>query len=190
MLEVLTPAEMGEADRLSVAAGPFDGPGLMRNAGVSVAAAILARFPDAGRIAILCGPGNNGGDGYVTAARLAEAGAAVVAACGGSSSEQVDNLVGRTSLIEAAAILADADVVVTNDSGLMHVASAFDRRIVALYGSSSEKMTPPTSPHAQIISRDLPCRPCLKRECPLGTLACLEEISPRDVFETVERIAR
>lgn len=77
MLEVLTPAEMGEADRLSVAAGPFDGPELMRNAGVSVAAAILARFPDAARIAILCGPGNNGGDGYVTAARLAEAGAAV-----------------------------------------------------------------------------------------------------------------
>ncbi len=123
-------------------------------------------------------------------ARDAEAGAAVVAACDGANAGQVDNLVGRTSLIEAAAILADADAVVTNDSGLMHVASAFDRRIVALYGSSSEKMTPPTSPHAQVISRDLPCRPCLKRECPLGTLACLEEISPRDVFETVERIAR
>lgn len=116
----------------------------------------------------------------------APAGEEVVAASGGA----VDNLVGRTSLIEAAAILADADVVVTNDSGLMHVASAFDRRVVALYGSSSEKMTPPTSPRAQVISREMSCRPCLKRECPLGTQACLKEIGPQEVFEAVERIAR
>ncbi|RCS24244.1 NAD(P)H-hydrate dehydratase [Phyllobacterium salinisoli] len=74
MHELLTPMEMGEADRLAIAAGPCDGYALMRNAGAVIAQAVLSRFPDAGRIAILCGPGNNGGDGYVVAKLLEEAG--------------------------------------------------------------------------------------------------------------------
>jgi ADP-dependent NAD(P)H-hydrate dehydratase / NAD(P)H-hydrate epimerase len=77
MHEVLTPAEMAEADRLTIAQGSFDGYGLMRNAGAAVADAILRRFPEAGRIAVLCGPGNNGGDGYVIAGLLRQAGLAV-----------------------------------------------------------------------------------------------------------------
>lgn len=115
----------------------------------------------------------------------APAGAAIAAAAPGT-----DDLTGRTNLMEAAAVLAGANVVVTNDSGLMHVASALDRRVVAVFGSSSEKMTPPTAPDARVISRPLPCRPCMKRECPLGTLACLESIDAGEVFEAAERIAR
>mgnify|MGYP000122510986 CR=1 FL=1 len=76
-LELLTPIEMAEADRRAIAAGPFDGYGLMLNAGRAVAAAVLQRFPDAAQIDVLCGPGNNGGDGYVAATLLAEAGATV-----------------------------------------------------------------------------------------------------------------
>lgn len=95
----------------------------------------------------------------------------------------VDNLVGRTSLIDAAAILATSDVVVSNDSGLMHVAGAFERPVVVLYGSTSEKMTPPASRRARVLALELPCRPCHKRECPLGTLACLEGISPEEVLK-------
>jgi len=68
---------MAEADRLAIAGGPFDGYGLMRNAGEAAAAAVLARFPAAGRVHVLCGPGNNGGDGYVAARVLHEAGMAV-----------------------------------------------------------------------------------------------------------------
>ena len=94
----------------------------------------------------------------------------------------VEDLTGRTSLIEAAGILAAADVVVSNDSGLMYVAGALDRPLVVLYGSSSEKMTPPTGPRSTVVSHDLPCRPCFKRECPLGTLACFEAISPQEVL--------
>ena len=74
---VLSNAEMAAADRATIESGAFSGPVLMENAGAAVAAAALARFADAPRIHVLCGPGNNGGDGYVAARILAERGAAV-----------------------------------------------------------------------------------------------------------------
>ncbi|CAN7562073.1 NAD(P)H-hydrate dehydratase [Mesorhizobium sp. LjRoot246] len=72
--ELLFPAEMSEADRLTIAAGPADGIGLMRRAGEAVAAEILKRYPSATHVHVLCGPGNNGGDGYVVARILAGSG--------------------------------------------------------------------------------------------------------------------
>lgn len=76
-MELLTPREMADADRLTISSGPFDGMGLMQRAGAAVAATFLARFPTAVRADVLCGPGNNGGDGYVVARLLTEAGIAV-----------------------------------------------------------------------------------------------------------------
>jgi hydroxyethylthiazole kinase-like uncharacterized protein yjeF len=72
--ELLTPAEMGEADRLTITGGLIDGIGLMRRAGDAVADALLERFADAPGVAVLAGPGNNGGDGYVVAEHLRRAG--------------------------------------------------------------------------------------------------------------------
>ncbi len=72
--ELLSPAEMTEADRSAIAAGPYDGIGLMRNAGAAVAGVVLERYPAAMRVHVLCGPGNNGGDGYVVARLLANSG--------------------------------------------------------------------------------------------------------------------
>lgn len=72
--ELLTPGEMAEVDRLTIERGPFDGIGLMRRAGAAVASVVLTRFGQAPRVHVLCGPGNNGGDGYVVARILHETG--------------------------------------------------------------------------------------------------------------------
>ena len=92
------------------------------------------------------------------------------------------NLAGRTSLIEALDLLSAATVVVSNDSGLMHVAAAADVPLVAIYGSTSPAFTPPLSAKAAIVERDLDCRPCFRRECPFGHRDCLHGISTAQVF--------
>lgn len=88
--ELLTSAEMSQADRLTIAAGPIDGIGLMRRAGEAVAAQVLIRYPQAAHVHVLCGPGNNGGDGHVVARILAASGVATTVWASGPPRPQSD----------------------------------------------------------------------------------------------------
>ena len=95
------------------------------------------------------------------------------------------NLCGKTQLADAVDLLADCRQVVTNDSGLMHVAAAVGVRIHALYGSSSPAYTPPLTDNAAIHYLALSCSPCFKRTCPLGHTNCLNQLSVDQVHQTI-----
>ncbi|WP_084382909.1 lipopolysaccharide heptosyltransferase II [Curvibacter delicatus] len=103
------------------------------------------------------------------------------------------NLAGRTDLLDAFGLIAGTKAMVSNDTGLMHVAAALDVPQVALFGSSSPLHTPPLSDKARVVwlkndpdyQPPLDCAPCFQRECPLGHLRCLNDITADRVLQTL-----
>ena len=103
------------------------------------------------------------------------------------------NLAGKTSLAHAFSAIAATKNIVSNDSGLMHVAAAFGVRQVAVFGSSSPHHTPPLNAQARVLwlktdpdyQPPLDCAPCFARDCPLGHTRCLVDITPASVLQNL-----
>jgi len=100
----------------------------------------------------------------------------------------IHNWCGNTSLDEAIALIGMSKAVVSNDSGLMHIAAALQIPQVAIFGSSDPTHTPPLSDRAKIMWLNMSCSPCHKRVCPLGHLRCLKDILPEQVLATLNTL--
>ncbi len=97
---------------------------------------------------------------------------------------KIKNFAGKTTLPEAVALMHHVDAVLSNDSGLMHIACALDKKTFVIYGSTSDKFTPPLHAKAKTLYLDgLECRPCFKRECPLVHMDCLNKLTPEKVVK-------
>ena len=183
---------------------PLAAPQLAVNAEQRVNTLARLGLTSTGPVAVLCpgaeyGPAKRWPAQYFAelAGKLADTGHAVWIAGSASDAAIGDevarlsggrciNLCGKTSLAEAIDLMSCATMVVSNDSGLMHIAAALDKPLLALFGSSSPAFTPPASAHAKVIRLDLPCSPCFERVCPLGHFNCMLQLKPDEVWRHVD----
>lgn len=102
------------------------------------------------------------------------------------------NLAGQTELAEAVDIMSQAAAVVSNDSGLMHIAAALNRPMVVVYGSTSPAFTPPLNDNVVIEQLLVDCGPCFKRECPLPEkqqpMKCLIDLKPEKIIAALDQL--
>lgn len=100
--------------------------------------------------------------------------------------ENIINLCGTTGLVDVVDLISICHKVVSNDSGLMHIAAAVNIPLIAIYGSSTPEYTPPLTEKAKIHYLELACSPCFKRICPLRHTNCLNFITVKDVLNSIE----
>jgi len=102
------------------------------------------------------------------------------------SESQILDMSGKTDLRELASLISACDVFVTNDTGPMHIASALLVPTVAIFGSTDHRATAPFGEGHRVITKNLTCSPCLKRECPEGHLRCMTEITVDEVLNAIK----
>lgn len=120
---------------------------------------------------------------------LGAAGDAALASELATQLAEVDNRAGKTTLAEFMAALAGAKLVLCNDSGAMHVASALDVPTVAIFGSTEPQLTGPLGTRTRVLRHHVPCSPCFLRECPLD-FSCMTSITPERVIAEAEALLK
>ncbi len=105
-----------------------------------------------------------------------------------SSAEHCYVLAGSTALADAIDLMSQASAVVSNDSGLMHIAAALNKPLVVVYGSTSPSFTPPLSECVRIEQLEVDCGPCFQRECPQLHLKCLKFLLPEQVLASLAEL--
>ncbi len=105
-----------------------------------------------------------------------------------STKGRCKNLAGKTELGQVIDLMSQATAIVSNDSGLMHIAAALDKPLVAIYGSSDPGFTPPLSDKVEVLCLRLSCSPCFKRKCPLGHLDCLNKLEPEMAAKAIDSL--
>lgn len=100
------------------------------------------------------------------------------------------NLCGKTSLNQLIAVLANSRLLVSNDSGTMHIMAALQKPQIAIFGSTSTIWTGPLNKYADVIKKPIDCSPCFKRECRFGHYNCLKLIDPKCVFDKIRLLLK
>ena len=101
-----------------------------------------------------------------------------------SNIKNYENLAGKTDIKTLAQTIAALDLFITNDSGPMHIACAYQIPTVAIFGPTNDKETSQwKNKKSKIIKKKLPCAPCMKRKCPLKTHECMKKITAEDVIK-------
>jgi len=98
------------------------------------------------------------------------------------------NLCAKLSIKELCEHIGGLSLFVTNDSGPMHIAAAYGVPVVAIFGPTDYKETSPWSKKSKIVTKNLECAPCMKRECPLGHHKCMKEIKAQDVIKAIKEL--
>ncbi len=112
----------------------------------------------------------------------------IIEALPAAAQQECSNLAGKTKLAEATLLMSAAAAVVCNDSGLLHIAAALNKRLIAIYGSTSPNFTPPLADRVAIQSLPVDCGPCFQRTCPLGHLKCLTGVKPTRVIDSLNEL--
>lgn len=98
------------------------------------------------------------------------------------------NLCGKTDLLTVSGIFLLSKLIISNDSGLMHLAACLEKPQIAIFGSTDPELTGPLNPKAKIIKKEFNCSPCFERECPYRHYNCLKNITPEEIFQIAETI--
>jgi len=92
---------------------------------------------------------------------------------------------GALTLGQTAALIGKSDVLVSGDTGPLHIAAGLGTKVIGLYGSVSTERSRPFGEGHVVLKKDLWCLPCEAKVCPLGTMQCMKDLTPEEVFKAV-----